>query len=369
MSYSPLEVTELLNKALLQVLSNPPPSSAFPISATIFHSNYILPSRPAFPALVLSPAGSYGDENGNAPHCDTEITIKTSSHKSLTTFLKAAEKSCLLTLKLPHKQQPDLLITAINALHSSVLSHSTFETVKDVETRTAKKAAKEERENQGGIKRVEVRELYKPRQTSVMLFEGIGAKTNDLYSIPKIQEVLKTYITKKSLINQDDRAYINLDHLLCAWLAPRAPRGKGKNKGASEPEPPARLMRRDELTKAVLKKMELWHEITVDGQEPVLTQGSLSAIRVVTVFRRYKKPVTLITGFEPFIIINTDEMAEDMKKICASASWVSPAPGKHAGSSMEVLVQGRHSKAVVDYLMSKGIPKKWIAVSGLPGKK
>lgn len=27
---------------------------------------------------------------------------------------------------------------------------------------------------------------------------------------------------------------------------------------------------------------------------------------------------------------------------------------------MEVLVQGKQSKAVVDYLLGKGVPKKWI---------
>ena len=36
---------------------------------------------------------------------------------------------------------------------------------------------------------------------------------------------------------------------------------------------------------------------------------------------------------------------------------------------LEVLVQGKQSHAVVDYLTSKGIPKKWIEVSDLSGKK
>jgi translation initiation factor 2D len=36
---------------------------------------------------------------------------------------------------------------------------------------------------------------------------------------------------------------------------------------------------------------------------------------------------------------------------------------------LEVLVQGKQSHAVVDYLTSKGIPKKWIEVCDLSGKK
>lgn len=48
---------------------------------------------------------------------------------------------------------------------------------------------------------------------------------------------------------------------------------------------------------------------------------------------------------------------------------VSPVVGKPAGSGFEVLVQGKQSTAVLEYLMEKGIPKKWIEVSDLSGKK
>lgn len=47
---------------------------------------------------------------------------------------------------------------------------------------------------------------------------------------------------------------------------------------------------------------------------------------------------------------------------------VAPIPGKPAGSSLEVFVQGKQSKAVVDYLQSKGIPRKWIEIADLTGK-
>jgi len=80
-------------------------------------------------------------------------------------------------------------------------------------------------------------------------------------------------------------------------------------------------------------------------------------------------------------------MADELRKICAGATsgdfftilsmcqppdifgTVGPAPGKPPGSSLEVLLQGKHSTAVVEYLRSRGIPKKWIEVSDLSGKK
>lgn len=48
---------------------------------------------------------------------------------------------------------------------------------------------------------------------------------------------------------------------------------------------------------------------------------------------------------------------------------VSPIPGKPANSGLEVLVQGKQSKAVVEYLTGQGVPKKWIEVLDLSGKK
>lgn len=46
---------------------------------------------------------------------------------------------------------------------------------------------------------------------------------------------------------------------------------------------------------------------------------------------------------------------------------VSPMPGKGAG--LKVLVQGRQIKAATDFLLSKGVPKKWIEVTETPEKK
>ncbi|PPQ84607.1 hypothetical protein CVT26_004420 [Gymnopilus dilepis] len=50
-------------------------------------------------------------------------------------------------------------------------------------------------------------------------------------------------------------------------------------------------------------------------------------------------------------------------------SGLSPIQGKQAGSGMEVLVQGKQAPAVIEYLMGKGIPKRWIVVDGQAEKK
>ena len=190
-SYSPQEITELLNKSLLQAISttlSSLPPSGFPITATLLYTNHILPSRPAFPSLVLPPTnlaeGSNRLSDESRPHIDTEITIKSSSHKSLTTFLKAAEKASLLTLKAPQKQQPDILVTSVNASHQTVREHTPFVTIRDLELKAAKRAAREEKEKEAlaANSHIEIKEFWKPHQVSVDLFEGMGARSVDRFS-------------------------------------------------------------------------------------------------------------------------------------------------------------------------------------------
>jgi len=186
-SYSPQEVTELLNKSLLQAISttlSSLPPSGFPITATLLYTNHILPSRPAFPSLVLSPSNLAKDPDGlsdKPPHIDTEITIKSSSHKSLTTFLKAAEKASLLALKAPQKQQPEILVTSVNVSHPTVQGRIPFVTVRDLELKAAKKAAREDKEKEAlaANNHIEIKELWKPHQVTIDLFEGMGAKFVD----------------------------------------------------------------------------------------------------------------------------------------------------------------------------------------------
>ncbi|KAJ6476284.1 eukaryotic translation initiation factor SUI1 family protein [Mycena sanguinolenta] len=364
-SYTAEEISALLQASLLQALStalSELPTSSFPISASTFYSTYILPYRPAFPKSVLPIESDSPDPQ--------DITIKNSSHKSLTAFLKSAEKGSLLTLKAPpkHGQQTEVVVTAVNASHPSVAAHKAYATVKDLETRAAKKAQREERlkeaEQESGHW-VEIKELWKPHLRSVELFEALGGSAKTLYELSEVRALLNDYITSKALVNPREQAYINLDSVLSEAIAAKAKKTKGTETAPAAA--PVEFMKRDELTRAILEQMQSWHEVTAPGKDPVVKKGALKPIQVVVKIRQGRKASTLVTGFEPFLVLSGDEMAEELRKICAGATSVSPRGGGVPG--LEVLVQGKQSKVVFDYLTNKGIQKKWIEVSDLVGKK
>ncbi|THV08251.1 hypothetical protein K435DRAFT_958852 [Dendrothele bispora CBS 962.96] len=380
LTYTADEITSILNKALIHAISTTLaslPTSSFPIPATIFYTSHILPNRPNFPALVLEPASGpptsdSKEYNGPSPQ---DITIKSSSHKSLTTFLKAAEKAGLLTAKTPqkHSAQSDLLITSVNGSHPEIQGHKPFVTIRDVEQKAAKKAMREDQEKErqaAASGEIEVKELWKPHLSSVALFQTMGGSSSDLYTLPEIRALLNSYIASQDLVNKHEPAFINLDAALVSCISSKQGGSKSKDKdktptrGAEETE----FMRRDELSKKVVEKMQRWYQIRAEGKDTVTKKGQLSPIQVAMKMRQGRKASTLITGFEPFYI-DAEEMAEELRKTCAGATSISPITGKPANSGMEVLVQGKQSKAVVDYLIGKGVPKKWIEAIDAIGKK
>jgi len=175
-----------------------------------------------------------------------------------------------------------------------------------------------------------------------------------LYTLPEIKTLLNGYIASHNLVNPNDRSYINIDDLLSSTLS---------SKTNTEP---LEFLKRDELIRRLVDKMQAWHEISVEGKEPLIKKGSLKPISVVVKIRQGRKASTLITNFEPYLL-NADFLAEELRRICASATSVSPVQGKPSG--MEVLVQGKQIGAVTELLMSKGVPKKRIESSDLSGNK
>lgn len=89
----------------------------------------------------------------------------------------------------------------------------------------------------------------------------------DLYSLPEIKLLLNNYISSHNLVNARDQAYINLDSLLLSCVSAKS---KGKSKKDDEAEVPIlEFMKRDELAKKVAGQMQSWHEIKIEGKDPM----------------------------------------------------------------------------------------------------
>jgi translation initiation factor 2D len=92
----------------------------------------------------------------------------------------------------------------------------------------------------------------------------------------------------------------------------------------------------------------------------------LKLISVVAKVRQGRRATTCVTGFESFQV-EAEDLADELRKACASSTSINPLPGKAAGQ--EVMVQGKQLKEVTDLLIAKGVPKQWIEVKDATTRK
>ncbi|KAL5478889.1 hypothetical protein ACEPAI_2166 [Sanghuangporus weigelae] len=355
----PQEVSSILRSSLIQAIKttlSSLPQASFPIPSTTLYTQHILPCRPAhLPSVSNSNSNSHSTSPSSST-TTTPIDIKHSASKNLTSFLRLAEKEGLLKLKEPRGKGGsggDVQIISVNAEHPDVKAHRVYRTIGEVEAKREQREAKEA----ARPKEIAITELWKPHQQSIRLFEVLGKDSTALYTQQQLKETLNAYIIQHSLVNPNQQQFINVDALLAGVLA--------TSKGADVPE----FLRRDELLKRLVEKMQAWYKVEVDGKDPILKKGKLRPIQITTKLRQGRKACTLLTQFEPFQL-SADALAEELRRLCASSTSVSPLPGNNNAKGLEVMVQGKQIRSVKELLLSKGVPKAWIEESDLiSGKK
>jgi translation initiation factor 2D len=125
---------------------------------TTLYTVHILPARP-FSRTATTP-----------------VDIKHSTFKSLSTFLRTAEKGGLLKLK---EARPDAVVVAVYSTHPDVVSYQRHRTVGEEDERRRRA---EERETQRAAnaanaeKMMAVTELWKPHLGTLPLFEDLGVR-------------------------------------------------------------------------------------------------------------------------------------------------------------------------------------------------
>ncbi|KZT54753.1 hypothetical protein CALCODRAFT_438092 [Calocera cornea HHB12733] len=333
-SNAPTADDDILRTALIHAIAttlSKLPTSSFPILGTNLYAVHILPARPSY-----APA---------------DADIKHSSYKKLAKFLKTVEKDGLIKTK---DVKGETWLTAVNASHPDVAQHKGYKTIADAEKKDAKKKEQDKKQAEKTRKDgIAIMELYKPHGASTALFDAIKQSTDELYSVVEVRTLLLDYVKEHSLVHPREQGFIVLDEVLQEVLLK-----KGED---------IEFMRRDDALERLKSKMQAWYSIPLkEGDPPLVRKGQLAPISAVAKTRQGRRVITLVTHFEPYGI-EADDLAEALRRACASATSVTPLPGKNAGS--EVLVQGNQLKIVSDLLMDRGIPKRWIHTEDMTGKK
>ncbi|KAG8824701.1 hypothetical protein FRC18_010470 [Serendipita sp. 400] len=123
----------------------------------------------------------------------------------------------------------------------------------------------------------------------------------------------------------------------------------------------------------VKKYRTLADEDKREAKARAIEESQAANAKVMTIQELYKPIGNTTALFNAVKASSTSQYSiiqlrdDDLRKLCAAQTSISPVLGKP--NLMEVLVQGKQGKAVTDYLLEHGIPKKWIEVDDTTEKK
>jgi translation initiation factor 2D len=113
-------------------------------------------------------------------------------------------------------------------------------------------------------------------------------------------------------------------------------------------------------------------------------EGRLSPVSVKVKTRNNRRCYTSVQGFEAFLL-DTDELMNELRMECVSSvkgvSLVLLANNLHPTNARAasplygsatcrfVMIRGNHIRAIIDVLIARGIPAKWIWAPKITAKK
>ncbi|ODN72795.1 hypothetical protein L202_08231 [Cryptococcus amylolentus CBS 6039] len=332
---TPDEISSLLSLSLLQALSSLQPSS-FPMPASLLYSSHILPSRP-----------SYIPKDKR-----DEVVIAKSEWKKLAKWMKEINKEGIVKIK---ESKGEVTVVSFDPKHPDLQAYEGYTTIAQEEAKAVKKAAREAAANpegadgkpaQSASQPIDIQELWKPISPALLFWEACGLSKSEYYPPSALRQTLDEYIIKHNLIVPNNHRFVLLDEEL------------GKAVGVKKPEPGQSMARDDVIAK--LRNGVSW-AVSIGG---TIKKGALQPITLTIKSRGGRRTVTHITGLELFSI-PAESFAEEMRKKCAGSASVQPREGVSPKLGLvEVQVQGSQQKIIIESLVGRGVPKRWIKDEG-----
>jgi len=211
---------------------------------------------------------------------------------------------------------------------------------------------------------IRILELFKPNGKATTIFYEVGAGTKDFYTSTEVKAIMNKYIEKENLISTTNKRVVKINaNISNILLNPNLPEDREALK--------AGVTKRDYLGEKLLKACSPYYRVlhpsADESSKP--KSGAPPKVSIIMESRQGKKTVTKVSGLEPFGI-DAKGAAEVLQRACAGSASV----GLLSGSSpktpvMEIVLQGSHKKAVVEFLEKKGVVGKFVVVGDKTGGK
>lgn len=253
--------------------------------------------------------------NENLPYSHPELSIKKTSYKKLTKFLKSAEKQGIMTLK---ERQNDLIIM------SAKQNEENLPPAPKSRQRAPKPSA------------MEVQLYYRARSLAREVIAP--AAIDQYYTASDLRKMVYNYISSNDLAAG---AEVKVDDSLRKAL--------GLKQDVT-------LVKREQVMTDFLKNCNMFHTIRNSNDDsPVkMLKGGVPHIEIKTERRGGNKVVTKVAGLEKFLI-DPKAFAGKLRVVCAGSTTV-----QEARTGLEVIVQGDHTAKISKELERRGIKQSWL---------
>eukprot|EP00004_Rigifila_ramosa_P024995 TRINITY_DN7367_c0_g1_i1.p1 TRINITY_DN7367_c0_g1~~TRINITY_DN7367_c0_g1_i1.p1 ORF type:complete len:290 (+),score=58.66 TRINITY_DN7367_c0_g1_i1:732-1601(+) len=267
----------------------------------------------------------------------TEINIAKSSWKKLLPFMQEMQKRGVIKIK---DQKGTQHITHVESDHPDLRDF----------TRVHGKAALPDRpssvpgSSQGFVRRtITLEYLYQLPTNGIFLFPGLGLSVSkgNLHNRSQLREALATYVSRNGLGAPDGgvSGLISVDPQLAHLL------GTQENILA---------LPFDRILDGIAQKSVGWTNVTSSDPaiDPILNRGAVPSLRISTQRRAGNKWVTVLLGFEHYLI-DSKQLISELQVVCASSATIDTTP---EGTSA-IVVQGRLLREIITHLTTiHGVP-------------
>ena len=168
----------------------------------------------------------------------------------------------------------------------------------------------------------------------------------------EVKTIIGRYLASKCLFKPHDPKFVNVsrDKLLLDIVLNR--------EGGEEVELlEGNFMKTDEAINRIISGTKACYKISAHDRRPIVKSVLDSG------FQPTLGLFGIIEAFGP----DANNLAERLRKACASSTAVQPDPRNP--KLKQIMVQGEHVKAVVEYLISRGVQRRWTEVINNAGVK
>ncbi|TGZ76539.1 hypothetical protein EX30DRAFT_312329 [Ascodesmis nigricans] len=338
------EIDEAFHKAALFGLSTQASKASeinFPLSSSAFLSDFVLP--------FLPPASSFPPFNllqSTGPH--PSLTLKKSSFKNATKFLKHLDKEQLIKTKT--RGGGELVILDCNWQSESVTAFVPYKLPKPEVTPVSAAsgnaqaaASADDGEHKPKIKTSKL--FYLPGPKLTPFFDEIGADKSKPYTPAELRALLLSHLAA----HKTPRIPPSASPTLFTLLSLRSPTS------------------REALLSSFTGLCNPVHTFPDSANPTKLHKGPPPKITITVEKRQGQKSVTRLGGIEE-LGIEPKWLAEKLSHRCAGAATVKQAVGKKVGV-MEVQVQGRWDAVVRGMMEGWGVEGRCVEVVDKTGGK